>query len=136
MKANHDADCDIYASLSSGRYTDGVCTCGYALQCRRQGNDDKWYSLDRRQRMCEHIEHATFGRIVLELTKESIVEGYFNVNAEDLADHAVRCGLIQHVPYDPSLHGKDFYCDTGDLIYYWGDPTTPAKSPSDQAEEA
>ena len=38
MKTQHDGDCTIYASLLGNSPVDGVCTCGYAHEQKREVN--------------------------------------------------------------------------------------------------
>ena len=61
-----------------------------------------------------------FGREMLAMTKECIKEGWFECDAEIMADRAVECGLIQKVKYDPDKHaGVSAEHEPGDVIYYW-----------------
>lgn len=64
---------------------------------------------------------ADFGKKALEEVKECVLNGGYEIAAEDLADFAVECELMQFIPYDPNKHGKtEFDCEPGDMIYYWG----------------
>lgn len=40
----HAGDCTIYASLINRKPTDGICTCGYGLQQKREGDFSQTYS--------------------------------------------------------------------------------------------
>ncbi len=40
----HSGDCTIYASLINNRPEDGICTCGYGLQQKREGDFSQIYS--------------------------------------------------------------------------------------------
>lgn len=44
----HDGDCTIYASLSNGCSTDGICTCGYGLRLSRNCDYSEVYSKERK----------------------------------------------------------------------------------------
>lgn len=65
-----------------------------------------------------------FGRKMLEEIKDCIRNGYLEANAEDLADIAVKCGLISYVAYDPDKHGGCIEHEeelvVGDMIYWFG----------------
>lgn len=71
--------------------------------------------------MDEH-KLAEFGRRMLEATKECIREGWFEYNAESMADEAVKLGLIDQVIYDPDTHVGVQDAEPGDRIYWWGEP--------------
>ena len=67
--------------------------------------------------------YAEFGRRAFAIVKQSIQECSFDCDAEELADIAVQCGLMIHVPFDPAKHDKEFFgheYEVGDMIYYWG----------------
>lgn len=38
MKTQHDGDCTIYASLMGEWPSNGICTCGYAHEQKREVN--------------------------------------------------------------------------------------------------
>ena len=42
----HAGDCTIYAALINGTPLDGICTCGYGLECVRRGDWDKMFSTE------------------------------------------------------------------------------------------
>jgi hypothetical protein len=42
----HAGDCTIYAALINGTPLDGICTCGYGLECVRRGDWDKMFSIE------------------------------------------------------------------------------------------
>lgn len=41
---DHAGDCTIYAALINGTPLDGICTCGYGLECVRRCDWDKMFS--------------------------------------------------------------------------------------------
>lgn len=51
MKTAHDSDCTIFNSVFGGRRTDGVCTCGKALEAARTGDRTQFYSEEIREWM-------------------------------------------------------------------------------------
>ena len=53
MKTNHDGDCTIYFALINERPEDGICTCGYGLQVKREhlGDDIQMYSPELRTKL-------------------------------------------------------------------------------------
>lgn len=50
-KTRHNGDCAIYASLVNERPEDGICTCGYGVQCMREGNDSEMYSKELEEKL-------------------------------------------------------------------------------------
>jgi hypothetical protein len=66
--------------------------------------------------------HAQFGRMVFDVLKQAISEGCVECDSEQLADLAVKAGLMVHEPFDPAKHEICFDHDfrPGDMIYYWG----------------
>jgi hypothetical protein len=46
-----------------------------------------------------------------------------------LADLAVKCGLMQRVPYDPEMHNVFDRCEPGEMIYYFTAPDSKQKPP-------
>lgn len=47
VSTGHAGDCTIYAALSSGNASDGICTCGYGAACRGRGDESEMYSAER-----------------------------------------------------------------------------------------
>lgn len=48
----HFKDCTIYDSLTNGKPTDGICTCGYGFRVLQESKmDSEMYSRARRVRM-------------------------------------------------------------------------------------
>jgi hypothetical protein len=66
--------------------------------------------------------YAQFGRMAFDVLKEAISEGCVECDSEQLADLAVKAGLMVHEPFDPAKHEICFDHDfrPGDMIYYWG----------------
>lgn len=58
MKTAHDSDCTIFNSVFGGRRTDGVCTCGLALEASRAGDRSKFYSEEIQEWMAEERQMA------------------------------------------------------------------------------
>jgi hypothetical protein len=56
----HSGDCTIYSSLINNRPEDGICTCGYGLQQKRECDFSEIYS-DELERKLEE-ENQTLGR--------------------------------------------------------------------------
>lgn len=67
----HAGDCDIYSRLENGNPEDGICTCGYGLQERREGDRSKMYSRER----VELEECDEFNELVLATTISIIKRG-------------------------------------------------------------
>jgi hypothetical protein len=55
MKPRHDGDCSIYSLLMNGTPEDGICTCGYGQQVRRErpGDISEMYSEELKKGMKE-----------------------------------------------------------------------------------
>lgn len=72
---------------------------------------------------------SEFGQMVLDELKEAITEGMFELDAETIADMAVKSGLMLHEPYDPKRHENvSSELEPGDKIYYWGKVKVPVKT--------
>lgn len=68
-RTHHAGDCDIYSSIVNQCANDGICTCGYALSVRRQGNGDEYnamYSKDRQELMSNSEYRAVVNKIITE----------------------------------------------------------------------
>lgn len=66
----------------------------------------------------------TFGRMAFEELTECLRENGVDVDADRLAEYAIKCGLMKQVKFDPAKHGEGFYdhdYEPGDLIYWWGE---------------
>jgi hypothetical protein len=63
----------------------------------------------------------SFGKDVLEMVKDCLRLGEFDVEVEGLAECAERHGLMKRAKYDPHEHGEITECDPGDMVWYWGD---------------
>lgn len=77
--------------------------------------------------------------MAFECLKECISEGCFHCDAETLAELAVKAGLMVYEPYDPAKHNMEFSdheYEPGDMIYYWGKPSTYMPNDLTEAEYA
>jgi hypothetical protein len=79
-------------------------------------------------RMAERA-FAQFGRDSLDMLKEYISGGSCDLDVDLLADLAVKCGLMQRVPYDPEMHNVFDRCEPGEMIYYFTAPDSKQKPP-------
>lgn len=63
VKTNHDGDCSIYACLDNGNPDDGICTCGYGHEQRRECNCNAMYSKELQDKLGWVTDRAGVARI-------------------------------------------------------------------------
>jgi len=74
MKTRHDGDCSIYASLVNGNPEDGICNCGYGLECMRKGNYSEMYSgeLTRKLDRIRVIDSDLINKLFMNINEDDI----------------------------------------------------------------
>ena len=77
MKTNHDGDCTIYSALINGRPEDGICTCGYGFQLKRErfGDNTEMYSAELRTKLETRNSLNLLRKLSKQDTLESLSEG-------------------------------------------------------------
>lgn len=89
--------------------------------CKPETRDEVLAEIQRMQR------YEPLAKDILYCIVDAFSNGGYEMDVEQLADIAVKHGMVEWVPYDPDEHGELPSCDPepGDMIYWFDRSNLP-----------